>query len=145
MSTTGTPDASDAPDTGGEHGGGGEHSGAGEQGGARREEHLSLTQLLLAGIGAASTGVEMLDEIADDVAGRIGIDRQKVRTALRDTASSWRSEAGRMGGRREEAFERGLEKLGVVRRAEVDDLLLRVAQLEHRIRLLERGDPTPSE
>lgn len=136
MSATDTPGPAD------EAGG---PSGADGGEGARRDDHFSLTQLLLAGIGAASTGVEMLDEIADDVAGRIGIDRQKVRTALRDTASSWRSEAGRMGGRREEAFERGLEKLGVVRRAEVDDLLLRVAQLEHRVRLLERGDPTPSE
>lgn len=106
----------------------------------RGDDHLSITQLLLAGLGAASTGIELLDEVADDLAGRLGIDRQKVRDAVRDTASSWKSEAGRVGGRRDDALDRGLEKLGVVRRSEVDDLLLRVAQLEHRVRLLERGD-----
>jgi len=106
----------------------------------RRDDHLSVSQLLLAGIGAASTGLDALDEVADDLAGRLGIDRQKVRDAVRDTVSSWRHEAGRVGGRREEALERGLERIGVVRRSEVDDILLRVAQLEHRVRLLERGD-----
>jgi hypothetical protein len=36
-----------------------------------------------------------------------------------------------------EATERTLKRLGVVRRDELDDLALRVAQLEHRVRLLE--------
>jgi polyhydroxyalkanoate synthesis regulator phasin len=108
----------------------------------RADEHLSIGQLLLAAIGAASTGLDAVDEIADDLAGRLGIDRTKVRGAVRDTLGSWRQEADRLGGRREDALERGLERLGVVRRSEVDDLLLRVAQLEHRLRLLERDNPT---
>ena len=40
----------------------------------------------------------------------------------------------------DEAFERAYAKAGLVRREEMDDLALRVAQLEHRIRLLEH-DP----
>ena len=36
---------------------------------AARDDHFSVTQLLLAGLGAASTGVELLDEVADDIAG----------------------------------------------------------------------------
>jgi polyhydroxyalkanoate synthesis regulator phasin len=39
-------------------------------------------------------------------------------------------------------IERSLEKAGVARRPELEDLELRVAQLEHRLRLLE-GDGTP--
>ncbi len=110
----------------------------------RKSDHLSLSQLLLAGLGAASTGLDAIDEVADDIAGRIGVDRQKVREAVRDTVSSWRNEVGRLGGRRDETLERALERVGVVRRAEVDDILLRVAQLEHRVRLLERANPSES-
>jgi polyhydroxyalkanoate synthesis regulator phasin len=35
-------------------------------------------------------------------------------------------------------MERALAKAGLARREEVEDLALRVAQLEHRLRLLER-------
>ena len=42
---------------------------------------------------------------------------------------------------RSEASDRAMRRLGVVRREEADDLALRVAQLEHRVRLLE----TPAE
>lgn len=106
----------------------------------RDEDHLSLSQLLYAAVGAASTGLQAIDEIADDLAGRVGIDRDKMRTAMRDIVTSWRGEAGRIGGHRDEALERVLERIGVVRRAEIDDLLLRVAQLEHRVQLLEKGE-----
>jgi len=43
-----------------------------------------------------------------------------------------------VGARRDEAMERALAKAGLARREEVEDLALRVAQLEHRLRLLER-------
>ena len=105
---------------------------------------LGLSHLVLAGLGAAATGIEALDEIADDLARRLGVDRDAARSSVRDTIASWRGEAERLGGRHDEAIERVLERLGVVRRAEVEDLQLRVAQLEHRIRLLER-DAAPQE
>lgn len=108
---------------------------------ANTGERLGLGQLLFAGLGAAATGVDALDELADDVARRLGVDRGKMREAVRDTASSWRGEAEQVGGRRDEVVDRLLERLGVVRRSEMDDLALRVAQLEHRIRLLERDTP----
>ena len=63
-----------------------------------------------------------------------------MRGAVRDTLQAWRAEAERLGVRRDEAFERALAKAGLARREEMDDLALRVAQLEHRIRLLEH-DP----
>lgn len=97
-----------------------------------------LSELLLAGIGWATLGVEAADELADDLARRLGLDAGETRAALRDTLASWRREAERVGDRRDEALERTLAKLGVARREEVEDLALRVAQLEHRVRLVER-------
>jgi polyhydroxyalkanoate synthesis regulator phasin len=106
---------------------------------AEGAERSPLGQLLLAGLGWASLTAEAADELADDLARRVGIERDKMRTAVRDTLTSWRRDAERMGRRRTEALDHGLERLGVVRREEHDDLALRVAQLEHRVKLLERG------
>lgn len=98
-----------------------------------------LGQLLLAGIGWASMTAEAADELADDLARRVGIERDEMRTAVRDTLTSWRRDAERMGTRRAEALDGGLKRLGLVKREEHDDLALRVAQLEHRVKLLERA------
>ncbi len=97
----------------------------------------TVSELLLAGIGFATLGIEAADELADDLARRVGVDRETMRNAVRDTLDAWRTEAERLGVRRDEAVDRAFAKTGLVRREEIDDLALRVAQLEHRIRLLE--------
>ena len=66
-----------------------------------------------------------------------GRPRELTRGAVRDTFAAWRAEAERLGARRDEVVDRSLEKAGVARREDVEDLELRVAQLEHRLRLLE--------
>ena len=98
----------------------------------------SLQQLLLAGVGWVSEGVEAADGFADELARKVGADREQMRTAVRDTIASWRREAERLGVRGDEVTERALSRLGLARREAIDDLELRVAQLEHRLRLLER-------
>jgi polyhydroxyalkanoate synthesis regulator phasin len=97
-----------------------------------------VEQLLFAGIGWASLTAETADHLADDLARRVGVDRDEMRSAVRDALTSWRREAGRLGVRRGEALDHALARLGLVRREEHDDLVLRVAQLEHRLKLLER-------
>ncbi len=101
-------------------------------------EPRPLSEILLAGIGWATTSVEAMEELADDLARRVGVERDAMRAALRDTVASWRAELERVGARRDEAMDRALAKAGLARREEVEDLALRVAQLEHRLRLLER-------
>ena len=98
----------------------------------------TLQQVLLAGIGWASEGVEAVDAVADELSRRVGADRDRMRAAVRDTIASWRREAERLGVRGDEMSERALARVGLARREAVDDLELRVAQLEHRLRLLER-------
>ena len=97
-----------------------------------------VSDLLLAGIGWATMSVEAMEELADDLARRVGVDRYAMRDAVRDTIASWRAEVERLGDRRDEAVERALGRAGLARREELEDLALRVAQLEHRLRLLER-------
>jgi polyhydroxyalkanoate synthesis regulator phasin len=106
-----------------------------ENGGAQRK---SLEQLLLAGVGWASLTADAADELADDLSGRLGVDRERMRTAVRDTVQRWRQEAEKAMPGKGELGDRLLARLGLVRREELDDLGLRLAQLEHRLRLLER-------
>ena len=111
-----------------------------EQNGGTRPRPVS--ELLLAGIGWASLGAEAADELVDDLARRVGVDTTTMRNAVRDLGASWRAEASRVGVRRDQAVERALAKTGFVRSEEVEDLALRIAQVEHRLRLLERDTPT---
>jgi polyhydroxyalkanoate synthesis regulator phasin len=104
-------------------------------------EPRTFEQLLLAGFGWLSLTAEAADDVADDLARRVGIERDAMRNAVRDAVASWRADAEKLGSLPSDATEKALKRLGLVRREEADDLALRVAQLEHRVRLLE----TPSE
>ena len=105
---------------------------------ANGTEQRTLEQLLLAGLGWVSLGAEAAEQLADDLARRVGVERDEMRSAVRDTFSSWKAEADRLGARRSEAADKAFQRLGLARREELDDLVLRVAQLEHRLRLLEQ-------
>ena len=94
---------------------------------------------LLAGLGWASLTAEAADDLADDLSRIVGLDRDELRTAVRDTFASWRRDAEHAGLKREELIARLIVKLRLVQREEVNDLALRVAQLEHRLKLLESG------
>jgi polyhydroxyalkanoate synthesis regulator phasin len=102
----------------------------------------SLETLALAGLGAAALTAERIDRLAEEVAERIGVDRAELRDALADTLDSWRREARRLGDSAGEAASGVAADLGVASRDAVDELELRVAQLEHRLRLLERAPST---
>jgi hypothetical protein len=78
--------------------------------------------------------------MAEDLAHRLGIEPGRMREAVRSSFASLRRDAERAGSVPSEASERALKRLGLVRREEVDDLGLRLAQLEHRVRLLEKPE-----
>jgi polyhydroxyalkanoate synthesis regulator phasin len=101
-------------------------------------DQRTLEQLLLAGLGWVSLGAEAAEQLADDLAHRVGIERDEMRNAVRDTFSSWKAEADRLGALPSDTADKALRRLGLARREELDDLSLRIAQLEHRLRLLEQ-------
>jgi polyhydroxyalkanoate synthesis regulator phasin len=96
-----------------------------------------LETLALAGIGALALGARRMDEVAEELANRVGVDPDEMRSALTDTVASWRREARRVGDSTTDAAARLTEELGVARSDVVRELELRVAQLEHRLKLLE--------
>ena len=64
----------------------------------------------------------------------------ELRSLAEDFTSRWRGDAVRVGESSRRRVQDLARELGLVTRDEWDELELRVAQLEHRIRLLENGD-----
>ena len=104
----------------------------------------TLERLALAAIGAVSLTAERLDELAGELSERGGIRRDEARQVLEDAVTRWRGDASRLGERASESLAGLLRQLGLVTREELDELELRVAQLEHRLRLLEGPRAVPS-
>ncbi|MGH3110985.1 MAG: hypothetical protein ACRDQT_08725 [Gaiellaceae bacterium] len=104
---------------------------------ASSPDRSPLETLALAGIGALALGARRMDEVADDLANRVGVDPDDMRSALADAVASWRREARRVGDSTTDAAAKLTEELGVARGEAVRELELRVAQLEHRLKLLE--------
>ena len=61
----------------------------------------------------------------------------ELRSLLDDLTSRWRGDAVRVGEGSKRRVQDLARELGLVTREEWDELELRVAQLEHRLRLLE--------
>jgi polyhydroxyalkanoate synthesis regulator phasin len=99
-----------------------------------------LEQLLLAGVGAVSLTAERVDDLVDSFAERGGVQRDEARAAIEELVSRWRGDATRVTERAGAGFQGVLRELGLVVRPEYEELELRVAQLEHRLKLVERED-----
>ena len=63
----------------------------------------------------------------------------ELRSLLDEAAARWRGDAMRMGEGTRQRLRDVLREMGLVTRDDWDDLDLRVAQLEHRLRLLEEA------
>ena len=103
------------------------------------DSRSALERLLLAGIGAAALTGERADQLADELARKAGIQREEALALIREVTDGWRREAGRVGERTGEALQRLIAELGVATREQLEDVELRLAGVEHRLKLLERS------
>ena len=99
-----------------------------------------LEQLILAAIGVASLTADRVEELVDAVTERGGIQRDEARAAVEDLLSRWRGDATRVTERAGAGLHGVLREFGLVLRSEFEELELRVAQVEHRLKLLERDE-----
>jgi len=96
-----------------------------------------LERLVLAAVGAVALTAERIEQLAEELAERGSMSRDEARQTLEDAVTRWRGDATRVAERAGESLEGLLRQLGLVTRDEYEELELRVAQLEHRLRLLE--------
>jgi polyhydroxyalkanoate synthesis regulator phasin len=104
---------------------------------ARAPMDEPVKRLALALVGAVALTAERADELADSLAERGGMSRDEVRGWIDEATTRWRGDAVRVGERAGATMHGALRELGLVTREEWDELELRVAQLEHRLRLVE--------
>ena len=97
-------------------------------------------RLLLAVAGAVSATGERAQELAEILAS--GGHREEPPVGA-DAGRRWRADAVRITDRASATLAGAFRELGLVTRDELDELELRVAQLEHRLRLLEQPPPPP--
>jgi polyhydroxyalkanoate synthesis regulator phasin len=103
----------------------------------------ALERVGLAALGAVALTADRADALADELARTGGIRRDEARELIEQTAHRWRGEALRLSERAGAGLEGFFEQLGLVSGSELEELELRVAQLEHRLRLVE-GEPSAS-
>ena len=97
-----------------------------------------VERLALAAVGVVSLTAERIEELAGELSERGGMRRDDARQLLEEAVTRWRGDAARFGERAGEGLAGIARQVGLVTREEMDELELRVAQLEHRLRLLER-------
>jgi len=103
----------------------------------------ALERVGLAAIGAVALSSKRADALADELAQAGGIRRDEARDVIEQTVHRWRGEAVRFSERAGTGLDGLFQQLGLVPRSELEELELRVAQLEHRLRLVE-DKPTRS-
>jgi polyhydroxyalkanoate synthesis regulator phasin len=101
------------------------------------ERDNPLERLALAAVGAVALTAERADALADELVERGGMSRDEARSLVEDLLRRWRGDATRLGERAGDGLHGVFERLGLVTREEYEELELRLAQLEHRVRLLE--------
>jgi polyhydroxyalkanoate synthesis regulator phasin len=79
-------------------------------------------------------------EALDRVVTMLGLRLDEARSLFDDVTSRWRGDALRVGEGSKRRLQDVARELGLVTREEWDELELRVAQVEHRLRLLEDRD-----
>jgi polyhydroxyalkanoate synthesis regulator phasin len=76
----------------------------------------------------------------DRLVAQLGLRLDEARSLLEDATSRWRGDTVRVGEGTRRIMRDLARELGLVTRDDWDELELRVAQLEHRLRLVEARD-----
>lgn len=87
----------------------------------------------------AEPGNNNSQDPVDRLVSMLGLRLDEARSLLDDVTSRWRGDALRVGEGSKRRVQELARDLGLVTRDDWDELELRVAQLEHRLRLLEDG------
>ena len=95
-------------------------------------------ELFLAGVGVVALTKDRTEELVDELAGRGKVSRDEARDLVEELVGRWRGEAVRVSERAGSKFSGLFKEFGLVTRTDYDELELRLAQLEHRLRLLEK-------
>jgi len=98
-----------------------------------------LERIALAAVGAVALTAERADALAEELADRGVVKREDARALIDDASARWRGDATRLGEKAGATLDGLFRELGLVTKDDVEELELKIAQLEHRLRLLEEA------
>jgi polyhydroxyalkanoate synthesis regulator phasin len=98
-------------------------------------------ETLLAGVGALALTKDRADELVQELVGRGKLTCDDARELVDEVMGRWRGDAVRMSERAGTTLSTLFRELGLITRREYEELELRLAQLEHRLRLVEKPEP----
>jgi polyhydroxyalkanoate synthesis regulator phasin len=107
----------------------------------------AVEQTILASVGAASLTRERAESIVNDLVRRGQLTGEEAKGVVDRLSTRVRGDSGAasgLAGRIEEVARRFLREVGLATHAEAEELELRLAEVEHRVRLLEGTAPAPT-
>jgi polyhydroxyalkanoate synthesis regulator phasin len=96
-----------------------------------------LERIAFTAVGAVALTAERADALAEELADRGLARRDEARALIEDVSSRWRGDATRLGEKAGATLDAMFRELGLVTKDDLEDIELRIAQLEHRLSLLE--------
>jgi polyhydroxyalkanoate synthesis regulator phasin len=105
----------------------------------------TLERLILLQIGAAAITRERVQEAANRLIEQGRMEREEGRAVVEDVLTRARERSSGTRGLIDASVQQGLRGVGIPSREVYEDLLFRIEQLEHRVRLLEDGPVSPEE
>jgi polyhydroxyalkanoate synthesis regulator phasin len=100
-----------------------------------------LERIALTAVGAVALTAERADALAEELADRGIARRDEAKALVDDVTSRWRGDATRIGEKAGATLDALFHELGLATKDDLEDLELRLAQLEHRLGLLEEPEP----
>jgi polyhydroxyalkanoate synthesis regulator phasin len=106
----------------------------------------TLERLVLLQIGAAAATRERVQEVVEDLIEQGRVQREEGRTLVDQVVGRARERSSGARSLIDASVQQGLRRGGLPTREDYEDLVFRVEQLEHRVRMLEdqpSGPPAP--
>ncbi len=104
----------------------------------------TLERLILLQVGAAAATRDRVERAVEELVQKGRIEREEGRTVVDDVMTRARERSAGARSFVDASMQQGLRRTGVPTREDYEDVVFRVEQLEHRVRMLEdRPAPAP--
>ncbi len=103
----------------------------------------TFERLILLQIGAAAATRERIEEVVESLIEQGRIQREEGKTLVDQVAGRARERSSGARSLIDASMQQGLRRTGLPTREDYEDLVFRVEQLEHRVRMLEDRPATP--
>lgn len=103
----------------------------------------TLERLILLQIGAAAATRDRVQEVVESLIRQGRIEREEGRTVVNEVVDRARERSAGARSLFDASMQQGLRGAGVPTREDYEDVIFRIEQLEHRVRMLEGDAVTP--